>query len=125
MKKPMHSKILVYIFLFVFAYTIVPTVLHAQYYGRNKVQYENFDFKILKTEHFDVYFYPEMREAAQQAARRPPHRERPPPPHHEARHGLHASARATSLRSLSSDGSRARAARRSAMSPEGNASGSE
>jgi len=26
----------------------------------NKVQYDKFDFKILKTQHFDVYFYPEM-----------------------------------------------------------------
>jgi len=42
---------------------------HAQYFGQNKVQYENFDYKVLKTEHFDIYFYPEMREAAEQAAR--------------------------------------------------------
>jgi Tol biopolymer transport system component len=43
--------------------------LHAQYFGRNKVQYESFDFKVLKTEHFDVYFYPDEREAALSAAR--------------------------------------------------------
>lgn len=43
--------------------------LGAQYFGRNKVQYESFDFKVLKTEHFDIYFYPEMQQAAQQAAR--------------------------------------------------------
>jgi hypothetical protein len=30
----------------------------AQYFGRNKVQYENFDFRILRTPHFDEYFYP-------------------------------------------------------------------
>lgn len=36
----------------------------AQYFGRNKVQYRQFDFKIMKTEHFDVYFYPEEEEAA-------------------------------------------------------------
>jgi len=30
-----------------------------QYFGRNKVQYEKFDYKILKTDHFDIYFYPE------------------------------------------------------------------
>jgi hypothetical protein len=29
----------------------------AQYFGRNKVQWEHFDFKILKTEHFDIYYY--------------------------------------------------------------------
>lgn len=30
----------------------------AQYFGRNKVQYEHFDFRILRTAHFDQYFYP-------------------------------------------------------------------
>lgn len=29
----------------------------AQYYGRNKVQYKKFNFQIMKTQHFDVYFY--------------------------------------------------------------------
>ena len=43
--------------------------LHAQYYGRNKVQYRTFDHKVMETEHFDVYFYPEMEDAALQAAR--------------------------------------------------------
>ncbi|MFN2570854.1 MAG: BamA/TamA family outer membrane protein [Gemmatimonadales bacterium] len=41
----------------------------AQYFGRNAVQYENFHFKILKTQHFDVYFYDKEAEAASQAAR--------------------------------------------------------
>ncbi|HXF95116.1 MAG TPA: BamA/TamA family outer membrane protein [Gemmatimonadales bacterium] len=41
----------------------------AQYFGRNKVQYESFDFKVLQTEHFRVYFYPAEREAAEAAAR--------------------------------------------------------
>ncbi len=43
--------------------------LHAQYFGRNKVQYESFDFKVLKTEHFDIYFYPDEQEAALVGAR--------------------------------------------------------
>lgn len=30
----------------------------AQYFGRNKVQYERFDFRIQRTPHFDLYFYP-------------------------------------------------------------------
>ena len=42
---------------------------HAQYFGRNKVQYENFDFKVLRTAHFDLYYYPEERPAADIAAR--------------------------------------------------------
>jgi len=45
------------------------TPAQAQYFGRNKVQYDNFDFKTLRTEHFDVYFYPEEREAAELAGR--------------------------------------------------------
>ena len=30
------------------------------YFGRNKVHYEEFDWKILSTEHFDIYYYGEM-----------------------------------------------------------------
>ncbi|MGH7570218.1 MAG: BamA/TamA family outer membrane protein [Gemmatimonadota bacterium] len=29
----------------------------AQYFGRNKVQYEDFDWRVLETEHFDVHHY--------------------------------------------------------------------
>src|SRR5207248_842361 len=41
----------------------------AQYFGRNKVQYRKLDFQILKTEHFDIYYYPEEREGISVAAR--------------------------------------------------------
>jgi Tol biopolymer transport system component len=41
----------------------------AQYFGRNKVQYKKLDFQVLKTEHFDIYFYPEEREGIDIAAR--------------------------------------------------------
>jgi hypothetical protein len=34
------------------------------YFGRNKVQFNSFDWKVLKTEHFDVYYYNEMKEIA-------------------------------------------------------------
>ena len=43
--------------------------LAAQYFGQNRVQYRTFDFKIIQTEHFDVYFYEAEREAALDAAR--------------------------------------------------------
>lgn len=43
--------------------------LNAQYFGRNKVQYESFKFRVMKTEHFDVYFYPENEQAAKIGAR--------------------------------------------------------
>lgn len=38
------------------------------YFGRNKVQYTDFRWQVLKTEHFDIYFYPEMRELAERGA---------------------------------------------------------
>ncbi len=40
-----------------------PVPADAQYFGRNKVQYDDFDFQVLTTPHFDIYFYPEMDEA--------------------------------------------------------------
>ncbi|HKG90275.1 MAG TPA: BamA/TamA family outer membrane protein [Gemmatimonadaceae bacterium] len=47
-----------------------PTSAHAQqYFGRNKVQYETFDFRILRTEHFDIYYYPAESLAAADAGR--------------------------------------------------------
>jgi Tol biopolymer transport system component len=41
----------------------------AQYFGRNKVQYKTFDFQVLKTEHFDIYFYPSEKDGVDIAAR--------------------------------------------------------
>ncbi len=38
------------------------------YFGRNKVQYTEFDWKVLKTEHFDIYYYQEMADLAQSGA---------------------------------------------------------
>ena len=41
----------------------------AQYFGQNKVQYDQFDFRTLETEHFVFYFYPEEERAVRDAAR--------------------------------------------------------
>ena len=45
----------------------------AQYFGRNKVQYEKFDWKILRSDHFDNFFYPSesliVRDAGRMAER--------------------------------------------------------
>ena len=41
----------------------------AQYFGQNKVQYDDFDFKTFSTENFDIYFYPEERQAVTDAGR--------------------------------------------------------
>ena len=44
-------------FTFLFKYQ---ALAQFYYFGRNKVQYEEFDWKILRTEHFDIYYYGEM-----------------------------------------------------------------
>ena len=52
-----------------FAVLAIASSAQAQYFGRNKVQYRDFPFEVLATEHFDIYFYPEEREAAGDVAR--------------------------------------------------------
>ncbi|HEU4629583.1 MAG TPA: hypothetical protein VFS08_07540, partial [Gemmatimonadaceae bacterium] len=47
----------------------VPTAASAQYFGRNKVQYEKFDFRVAATQHFDVHFYPAESLAARDMSR--------------------------------------------------------
>ncbi len=49
--------------------TLTPASADAQYFGRNKVQYETFDFRVLKTPQFDVHFYPVESLAVADAAR--------------------------------------------------------
>jgi hypothetical protein len=41
----------------------------AQYFGQNAVQWERLEFKVLITEHFDIYYYDEERVAAEQVGR--------------------------------------------------------
>jgi Tol biopolymer transport system component len=38
-------------------------------FGRNKVHYDRLDFRVLQTEHFDIYYYAEKEDAARQAGR--------------------------------------------------------
>ncbi|HEY7479291.1 MAG TPA: BamA/TamA family outer membrane protein [Gemmatimonadales bacterium] len=47
----------------------LPLPAAAQYFGRNKVQYDRFDFQVLQTDHFDVHYYPREKTAAEAAAR--------------------------------------------------------
>ncbi|HRZ09745.1 MAG TPA: basic secretory protein-like protein, partial [Gemmatimonadales bacterium] len=47
----------------------VPAVASAQYFGQNRVMYTKFDFEVIHTEHFDIYFYPVERAASFDAAR--------------------------------------------------------
>jgi Tol biopolymer transport system component len=48
---------------------LTATTASAQYFGRNKVQYRQFEFQVLATEHFRIYFYPEEAQAAAEVSR--------------------------------------------------------
>lgn len=48
---------------------LFPGALRAQYFGQNKVQYSTFGFRVIETEHFDVYYYDEEKAAAYDIAR--------------------------------------------------------
>src|SRR3954468_19491634 len=48
---------------------VLSAPVSAQYFGRNKVQYKKLDFQVLKTEHFDIYFYPQERDGIDVALR--------------------------------------------------------
>ncbi len=65
--KKHFQKLTKIIFWFIICYNF----LFAQftYFGRNKVQYENFNWQVLKTEHFDIYYYPQFTEVAEIGAR--------------------------------------------------------
>ncbi len=67
--KSAYSRIFVMIIFFIFILSLASVSTEGQYFGRNKVQYETFDFKVLSTKNFDVYFYPIAEKAAIQAAR--------------------------------------------------------
>ena len=47
----------------------LPASVSAQYFGRNKVQYESLDFHVLPTPHYQIHFYPEASEAIEDASR--------------------------------------------------------
>ncbi|HEY9479424.1 MAG TPA: hypothetical protein VIP79_05015, partial [Gemmatimonadaceae bacterium] len=52
------------------ATSIAASPLRAQgYFGKNQVQYQHFDWKVIETEHFLVHYYPDERAAAMDAAR--------------------------------------------------------
>ncbi|HYU28822.1 MAG TPA: BamA/TamA family outer membrane protein [Gemmatimonadales bacterium] len=55
--------------LAVFAALLTAQPLAAQYFGQNRVQYRNFNFQTIQTEHFDIFYYPDERGGALDAAR--------------------------------------------------------
>lgn len=55
------------LFIFSALLLFIITNVKSQYvgFGRNKVQYNDFDWHTLSTEHFKIYYYPEMKELAE------------------------------------------------------------
>ncbi|MFB6231732.1 MAG: basic secretory protein-like protein [Salinibacter sp.] len=63
------SSVLTLCFALTFLAAFTTPAANAQYFGKNKVQYDNFNFKTLETEHFVFYFYPAEEKAVRDAAR--------------------------------------------------------
>ncbi len=55
------------ILLFVFSTTSLNSQIY--FFGRNKVAYEDFEWQVLKTEHFDIYYYNGFEEMAEIGAK--------------------------------------------------------
>ena len=53
--------------IFLCFYFLINSAQYSQLYffGRNKVHYENFEWKVIKTEHFDIYYYDDFEEMAE------------------------------------------------------------
>jgi hypothetical protein len=58
-------------FLLLILLAVIPSPhsAHAQYFGQNKVQYESYDWSIIKTPHYRVYFHDRERGVALDVAR--------------------------------------------------------
>ncbi len=68
-RSPRGSRALLALAVLFIGAAALPGPLAAQYFGRNKVQYKTFATEVLKTEHFDIYYYPEMEAIVPDAAR--------------------------------------------------------
>jgi Tol biopolymer transport system component len=62
-------KTIVRLSILIVALSLIASRSEAQTFGRNAVQYKNLQFKVLRTQHFDIYFYDDEAAAAEQAAR--------------------------------------------------------
>jgi hypothetical protein len=64
----LSGKYILSLIFFIFLVGITPLEAQWYYFGRNKVQYTDFDWQVLRTDHFDIYYYPEMEELAEHGA---------------------------------------------------------
>jgi len=46
----------------------VTTTRYAPYYGKNRVKYDNFQWKIYTTDHFEIFYYPEIEQHLERVA---------------------------------------------------------
>lgn len=67
--QPMHLRLRLVCVALVCWFCLGPLTAQAQYFGRNRVQYETYDFKTLSTEHFTFHFYPTEEMVVRDAAR--------------------------------------------------------
>jgi Tol biopolymer transport system component len=48
---------------------LLPSAVEAQYFGKNKVQYKDLDWRVLETPHFEILFYEQESDVVDHAAR--------------------------------------------------------
>lgn len=68
MKKVADNSFIAFIFFILFLCFTSPVAAQF-YFGKNKVQYTDFDWHVITTDHFKIYFYPEEIDLAEIAAR--------------------------------------------------------
>ncbi|MCS7053082.1 MAG: BamA/TamA family outer membrane protein [Ignavibacterium sp.] len=63
----MNYKFRIIKLFFIIIFFLYNTISYSQYYffGRNKVQYEDFDWKIIRTNHFNIYYYGNVEKIAE------------------------------------------------------------
>lgn len=66
---PTSPRVLLAVLVTLIASAVVAAPAAAQYFGRNKVLWEDHDFHVLQTQHFDIYYYPEDNPLIDEAAR--------------------------------------------------------
>ncbi|HYY69066.1 MAG TPA: hypothetical protein VE734_04990, partial [Terriglobales bacterium] len=64
----MNRRWLAYLFLIAIVLTSHPFA-GQEYFAQNRVRYRTFDFKVLKTAHFDIYYYDQEKPAIEQVGR--------------------------------------------------------
>jgi WD40 repeat protein len=67
--RPRRPRIIGWALLGLLVSSLAPVLTEAQYFGRNKVIWEQFDFRVLETAHFRIHYYPPDAQTADYIAR--------------------------------------------------------